>query len=458
MPERFPSLSPYLTWPPFVAAPGASVADMVRGLEASDRWSAADVAAGRQSQLLQLLDYVAKDVPYYRVRRAFADALREMHAAPDRFDEIWRTLPVLTKETLRSDSAALNADAPPPAHLPLGLVRTSGSTGIAVEMRTTVVTRTLWYALAVREHLWQKRDFSKRLGVIRSLKAVKELALGASNRDWGPPVGKLYRTGPASVIHVGQPLDRLIAWLRRFDPHYLLTYPSVAKALFDELGPGGKPTSLEELRLISEPVDKDFESALRSTWGVRVSEIYSTNENGKIAIRCLEHDNLHVQEEGIFVEIIDESGRHCAPGESGRVLLTSLHNLAKPLIRYQIGDYATVGATCGCGRASLVIGQVLGRVRNMATSPDGRRFYPIALHKIRAVAPIRQSQWVQTAEDAIELRAVLDRPLTEEETALAAETVSATLGYPYRVTVVAIDAVVRGPTGKFEEFISLLPE
>lgn len=431
---------------------------MLGGLKLSDRWNAAEVAAGRRSQLRLLLEWTVKDVPYYRTRGVFSEALPELDAAADRFDEIWRALPLLTKETLRSETIALQADAPPANHLPLAVVRTSGSTGIAVEMRTTMVTRTLWYAFAVREHLWQGRDFRKRLGVIRALKAVNGLPGGADNREWGPPVSKLYRTGPASVIHVSQPLDRLIAWLRRFDPHYLLTYPSVARALLEELGPGGKPPALEELRLISEPVDPEFEDRVRSAWGIRVSEIYSSNENGQIAIRCREHDRLHVQEEGIYVEILDESGRHCAPGESGQVVLTSLHNLAKPLIRYRIGDYATVGEPCGCGRPSLVIGQVLGRVRNMATSPDGQRFYPITLHRIRAVAPIRQAQWVQTARDAIELRVVLDRPLTDEETALAADTVRQTLRHPYRVEVVPLAAIARGPTGKFEEFISLLPE
>jgi phenylacetate-CoA ligase len=71
---------------------------------------------------------------------------------------------------------------------------------------------------------------------------------------------------------------------------------------------------------------------------------------------------------------------------------------------------------------------------------------------------IRQTQWVQTARDAIELRAVLDRPMTETETQQAIEVVRATLGHPYRVTIVAVDAIARGPTGKFEEFLSLLPE
>jgi phenylacetate-CoA ligase len=457
MPRLLPACSPFLAWPRFFAAVPGKLTDAVRGLEASDRWSAEEIALGQQSQLMLLLEWAAANVPYYRTQGALKAALKVLRRSPERFDEEWMKLPLLAKETLRSEGARLNAPSVPQGHLPLGVVRTSGSTGIPVEVQTTAVTRLVWEALAVREHLWQKRDFGKRLGVIRSFAPSEGIREGIDNPDWGPPVADLYRTGPASVVHVKQPVEVLVEWLRRFDPHYLLTYPSVAAALFDAMGAGGRTPSLEEMRLMSEPLDVGLEDQLRSAWGVRVTDIYSANETGKIAMRCREFENLHVQAEGIHVEILGEDGERCAPGESGEVVLTSLHNLATPLIRYRIGDYATVGEPCACGRASLVIRRVLGRVKNMAVAPDGRRYYPISLYKIRAVAPIRQSQWVQTARDAIELRAVLDRPLTAAETEKAVETVRETLGHPYRVNVVAVTEIPRGPTGKFEEFLSLLP-
>jgi phenylacetate-CoA ligase len=451
-------LSPFLSWPPYLATPPTALQDVMRGLDESQRWSAPELATGTQSQLMLLLEWAANNVPYYMTQGTLMAALKILRRSPERFEEQWLQLPLLTKATLRSEGHTLNALVVPHPHMPLAVVRTSGSTGIPVEVRTTAVTRTVWHALALREHLWQQRDFSKRLGVVRSFEPARHNPQGVDNADWGPPAAELYRTGPASVMHVSQPPELLGAWLRRFNPHYLLTYPSVAAALFDALGPAGKPPALEEVRLISEPVDIEFETRIKAAWGVRVSDMYTSNENGKIAMRCREHENLHVQSEGIFVEILNKRGERCATGESGQVVLTSLHNLATPLIRYQIGDYATVGESCGCGRASPVIRQVLGRVKNMALSPDGRRYYPITLYKIRAVTVVRQSQWVQTARDAIELRVVLERPLTAAETQQAIDIVRETLGFPYRVEIVAVEAIARGPTGKFEEFLSLLPE
>jgi phenylacetate-CoA ligase len=73
------------------------------------------------------------------------------------------------------------------------------------------------------------------------------------------------------------------------------------------------------------------------------------------------------------------------------------------------------------------------------------------------MSPVRQFQYVQTALDKIELRLVLNRPLTEAERGQAVELVRDALGYPFRVEIMPVSEIARGPTGKFEEFLSLLP-
>jgi phenylacetate-coenzyme A ligase PaaK-like adenylate-forming protein len=67
-----------------------------------------------------------------------------------------------------------------------------------------------------------------------------------------------------------------------------------------------------------------------------------------------------------------------------------------------------------------------------------------------------QAQFVQTALDAIELRVVLARSIGDAERTQLIEATRRALGYPYRVTVVELSSIPRGPTGKFEEFLSLV--
>ena len=351
----------------------------------------------------------------------------------------------------------MHAAALPSQHLPSELLRTSGSTGIPVEVGTTALTRRIWLALTAREHLWQLRDPGRRLGIIRHRPKSNRDPQGEDLPSWGQPMADLVRTGPASVMHVGYPVQLLAEWLVRFDPHYLLTYPSVAAALL-EIFPtrAARPPALEEVRLISEPLDAQLEARLIADWGVRVSDMYSANEVGHIAFRCREFNRLHVQAESVLVEILNEDGEPCAAGVPGRVVVTALHNLATPLLRYAIGDLASFGPACGCGRGLPVIERVLGRVRNLVRTPNGQRYWPLGLGTIRAVSVISQAQYVQRADASIEVRVVLLRPLTPAEEQQAIDLVRRALGYPFEILITPVAAIERGPGGKFEEFLSLI--
>lgn len=450
--------SPFLAWPPFIAKQPGSLQKVLDGLNESQWWSADELLGGQQFQLMLTLGWAVSEVPYYRRSRQYAAALQQLQRSPKRFWEEWKKIPLLAKTDLRNHGTALRQDKLPPHHAPVDIVKTSGSTGVSVEVLSTQLTRTLWSAATVRDHITLGRDFSKRSGSIRYLPEGARGHAGIKLPNWGHPVADLYQTGPAAAIHVTHPVAELAAWLRRFNPDYLMTYPSVATELLDEMGAAGKPPALQEIRFMSEPLDRELEERLEKDWGVRCADLYTCNETGYIATRCPAHGKLHAHSETVLVELLNEAGKDCTPGETGRVVLTSLHNLATPLIRYDIGDYAVAGKPCACGRATPVIEQVLGRVRNYARAPDGGKFWPGSLGILRKVGPIVQAQYVQTNLDTIEVNMVLERPLSEEEEAQTIELAQKALEYPYKVKLVAVEEIKRGPTGKFEEFLSLIDE
>ena len=268
------------------------------------------------------------------------------------------------------------------------------------------------------------------------------------------PVEVLYSSGPASAIHIAQPIAAIARWLQAFDPHYLLVSPTVAAAVLEQLGE--RPPALEEVRFAFEPVPAELERTLELRWGVRCSDLYSAGEVGHIAFRCREQARLHVQSENVLVELLDDDDQPTPPGMLGRVIVTSLHNFATPLVRYELGDYASSGDACACGRSSPVLAEVRGRVRHLARRPDGTTYWPVALKRIGAVAAVRQCQYVQTGLDAIEIRLVLERPLTLQEADRVCELARLALGYPYRIELVPVASLPPGPGGKFEEFLSAL--
>jgi phenylacetate-CoA ligase len=100
---------------------------------------------------------------------------------------------------------------------------------------------------------------------------------------------------------------------------------------------------LKQLRTFGEVLSDETRELCQRAWQVGIADLYSSEEAGSIAVQC-EHGAYHLQSENLLVEIIDDHGAACLPGEIGRVLITTLHNFAMPLIRYEIGDYAECGA------------------------------------------------------------------------------------------------------------------
>jgi phenylacetate-CoA ligase len=194
------------------------------------------------------------------------------------------------------------------------------------------------------------------------------------------------------------------------------------------------------------------------TWNVPVTDMYSTEECGYLAIQCPEHEHYHLQAESALVEILDEDGAPCAAGQVGRVVVTPLHNFATVLLRYEIGDYAEAGPPCPCGRGLPVISRILGRYRNLAVLPDGRTFWPkLGQDYVRDIAPIGQMQVVQHSLEAMEFRYTADRALSETEEAAVARHFNDSVGHPFTVSFTRLAALPRSPSGKFEDFICKVP-
>lgn len=191
--------------------------------------------------------------------------------------------------------------------------------------------------------------------------------------------------------------------------------------------------------------------------GVAIEDHYSAQEVGSIAIQCPQSGLYHVVSELVIVEVLNDKGDLCGEGETGQVVLTDLHNLATPMIRYRIGDYAEVGGGCPCGRGLPTLRRILGRERNLVLLPDGRRHWPLLGQmgrEFNKVAPARQYQVIQHSRTAVELRVVTDKPLSAADREAMTGIVQATLGHAFEVEITPVEGEIAvGPNGKFEDFM-----
>ncbi|MGH7124669.1 MAG: hypothetical protein ACREFI_09880, partial [Stellaceae bacterium] len=81
-----------------------------------------------------------------------------------------------------------------------------------------------------------------------------------------------------------------------------------------------------QVRSVVEIVDPALRHICREAWGAEIVDTYSCEEAGYLALQCPQHRHFHVQMESSLVEILDARDRPCAVGETGRVVVTPLHN------------------------------------------------------------------------------------------------------------------------------------
>ncbi len=433
-----------VAWPALPGAVGSSMLALQFQLEHTQWWPAATLARHQHRQLRALLDHARRTVPFYEDRLASLDLDRGLDPLA------FRALPTLTRAQVQADTDALHSRAVPPSHGSLLEAKTSGSTGEPVRIVGTQIHRFWWGACLLRDHLWHARDLGGKLAAIRTKIA------GGDETGWGPATDSVFRTGPCVTLNIRADIAEQARWLAAENPDYLLSHPTNVLALARHcLAQGLRIPRLREVRTFGEALPAELRDACRQAWGVPVADCYSTNEVGYVALQCPVSGDYHVQAESVYLEVLDEAGAPCAPGTTGRVVATALHNYAMPLIRYELNDYAEVGPPCPCGRGLPVLKRILGRRRNMLRLPDGTTHWPSFPSRVwLEVAPIRQFQLVQTALDTITLRLVVDRPLDAAAEARLADELNRRFGWPFRYRYEYPGAIER--TDKFEDFVSLL--
>jgi phenylacetate-CoA ligase len=426
-------------------------------LQESERWPAERLLAHQFAELNRLAAHAARSVPFYRAR--FAAAGIDPAYAFDADD--WRHLPVLSRRELQQAGDTLRSNAVPVEHGEIIKTETSGSTGMPVTVHGTVFDALIAKAMTLRFHLWHPHDFTGKFAVIkRAKRGEADYPAGANYPRWDDTATFPFATGPAASLSIAASIAEQAEWLRRQDPDYLLTYPSNLLFLARHCREHGIALPhLEHVVSMAEVLNPEVREECRLAFDAPVIDGYSAQEVCIIALQCPDHPHLHVQAETIVVEVIDKQGRPCAAGETGRVVVTPLHNYATPLLRYELGDWAEVGPSCPCGRTLPVLTRILGRERNnLLVTATGERYWPaFGTRKFAEIAPIVQHQFVQKTADTIEARFVVARALTPDEERRLRDHILSQLPGPFQLVFVYRDDIPRNAGGKFENFISEMP-
>jgi phenylacetate-CoA ligase len=270
-----------------------------------------------------------------------------------------------------------------------------------------------------------------------------------------------FATGPYVATSVVAPAEQLIEWLRRERPDYLMTYSETLELLARVSGDERPVDSLKAVVAISEQLTPSMRAYTERRFGTPVHQVYGLMEFGLVAVRC-DAGRYHVHNEHCFVEIVDESGRACEAGRTGRIVITTLTNAAMPLIRYDTGDLAeVVSGPCPCNRTLPSFGDIVGRYSRIAFLPPQTMARVAALREAIENMPselardLREFQIHQFADNRMELRFVVrSAPPDAFFEHLRVEWAKvAGQGEP-KLAMRRVDEIPRLPGGKTEVFTS----
>jgi phenylacetate-CoA ligase len=361
-------------------------ATQFEALLARDRWSREQLLAFQHERLRELIEHAATASPFYR------EALGPDALAPDvRIED----LPILTKATLmdqfdrvvtdprlRLDGIDTHITGPDPGALLGGryhVFTTSGTAGRRGVFPQTQAEFGRWLDVAGRN--------IHRAGLESTLRVIGIAAptpLHLTQKLFGA-LGGFGSGRPA--LTATTPLPELVRALNADGPTAMFTIPSLAGRLAAEQLDRRLAIDLRKVVVAGEVLSDEVAARLEAAWGVRPLQIYGTTEALMLASESRERVGLHISEDIVMLEVVDEDNRPVPPGIPGyKVLLTSLIGRTVPLIRYELADSVTLAAGPDpSGRPYRRIERIDGRDDDQLTLPArGGGEVVVLPHQLRA--------------------------------------------------------------------------
>jgi putative adenylate-forming enzyme len=423
-------------------------------LRGHERWSRAELESHQESALAALRRFALERSPFYRRFHAGLETrpLAELPALTkgqlmESFDEL------VTDRSVRLADVRAFLETLEGYRLFQGryhVARTAGSTGhpgIFLWDRAEWTTVVGSYA---RAQQWAGIDASllrrTRLAVVSSRTPWHQSALVGLSVD-SPFV-------PVRRFDARAPVDEIVAGLNAWQPENLICYASMARVLADEQSAGRLAISPRAVMCSSEVLTAETRRHVARAFGVEPFEVYAATETAAIASECPRR-RLHLFEDLVITEVVDEDGRPVPEGVVGaKILVTVLFSRTQPLIRYEMSDRVRLASgTCACGRPLRLVDSIEGRLEDVLTlaSPSGLpvSIHPNVFHQVLEPLPVRQWQVVQRPAEIV-VRLVRDSaPLDEPALARAVAEALAVAGAARpAVRVEAVTAIEKTSAGK----------
>lgn len=413
-------------------------------LESRTFWTDEQVDDLRDERIARFVQHAVTTVPFYReTSKQWQIKPGEVRGLAD-----LAALPVLTKAEVQDNYEALNSSAVPQERKVIA--HTSGTTGGGLRFATTQDALIEQWATWWRYRRWHGIEVGTWCGYFAGRQVVQVKQSRPPYWRRNPPMSQIL----FSAYHINQAsLPLYIEELRRRRPPWIHGYPSIIAMLAAHLCERGESLGypLRWVTLGAENVLPQQAEVIRRGFGVTPLQHYGQAEAIGNASEC-PNRRLHVDEDFAAFELVHDD----AIGME-RIVGTNLSNPAVPLLRYDVGDYATLASErCDCGRPGRTLGDLDGRLEDYVVLADGRKIGRMD-HVFKDLVRIREAQIYQDTPGVIVVRVVASSAFTnDDETSLLAE-MRKRVGEEADIRFEYVESLPRGGTGKLRFVHSDIP-
>jgi phenylacetate-CoA ligase len=355
-------------------------------------------------------------------------------------------LPIWTKVKQRELFASL--DEPP---IPGAFVHaTGGSTGVPTQFYMTRESYEWRTAVSDRGYSWAGAEPGRRAVFV-----------------WGAPVKEPTRFSTVKNAMVHRLQNR---WffnsfdfsdnrkreccdlINRVKPEVLIGYAGnlVDLAMYCDENPKRLQWKTPRCITAAEGLLPEQRTILQQQLTDEVFMSYGSREFMLIAMEAQDHSGLYLSEDNLIIEMVDDRGQPLPDGETGRILITDLHNNATPFIRYEIGD---LGALAPRSDNDILpfrkLAVVNGRTQEKIVLADGsERTALLFPHLLKEFDWITGYQVQHEAPGTIQLRLLSNKEISTAESDAVSKLVRSFTSPDLKIDVVRVDRLEQTQNGK----------
>ncbi|MAI32196.1 MAG: hypothetical protein CMM07_11075 [Rhodopirellula sp.] len=408
-------------------------------LSEARHWTERQRLAYQNERLYEMVRFCKHNVPYYQ--KLFAEhGLRDQDIT--HIDDLHK-IPVLDKDTLRKDHGDFRAAG----SKPYILQNTSGSTGTPLTLAVDETTYKMAMALVVDHEEFHGVPFGARRATFAGRMVQR-------SNDLYPPFWRFNRAENQrlySSYHLNRdtfPFYRKD--LDSFAPLELIGYPSAIAEIAGyyestETRPQFRPKAIitNSETLLSwqrEKIENVFQCPVRDYYGTAEYVVFAgQDEKGLYQI----NPTL-----GITEVLTGESDRL-----QGDIIATSLTNYCMPLLRYRVGDSATLVDESESKRNDqTTFAGINGRLDDYIETPDGRRIGRID-HIFKGLSGIKEAQVIQESRTDCTILVVKDVNASEINESILEENFFSRVGNHLNLTIRYTQSIPRSANGKLKSVI-----